>query len=33
MLFSDVAGNKADFRAYVRYYLSDHRPLWMELGV
>jgi hypothetical protein len=19
-----------DFRAYVRYYLSDHRPLWAE---
>ena len=25
--------SQADFRAYVRYYLSDHRPLWMELGM
>ena len=23
----------ADFRKYVRYYLSDHRPMWMELGL
>jgi endonuclease/exonuclease/phosphatase family metal-dependent hydrolase len=21
-----------DFRGYLRYYLSDHRPLWMELA-
>lgn len=32
-LWDDPARSKADFRAYVRYYLSDHRPLWMELGV
>ena len=32
-LWEDPARSPADFRAYVRYYLSDHRPLWMELGV
>lgn len=32
-LWDDPARSKADFRACVRYYLSDHRPLWMELGV
>lgn len=32
-LWNDPARSRADFRAYVRYYLSDHRPLWMELGV
>jgi len=21
------------FQGYVRYYLSDHRPMWVELGV
>ena len=21
-----------NFRAYLRYYLSDHRPLWMQLN-
>ncbi len=25
--------NKANFRAYVRYYLSDHRPMWIQLSV
>jgi hypothetical protein len=27
-------GTKAEaskFRSYVRYYLSDHRPLWAQL--
>jgi hypothetical protein len=24
---------KADFNQYMRYYFSDHRPLWMELSV
>ena len=24
---------KADYDRYVRYYISDHRPLWMELAV
>ena len=23
----------AQFRAYVRYYLSDHRPLWAEFAI
>jgi hypothetical protein len=22
--------SKADFKAYVRYHLSDHRPLWAQ---
>jgi endonuclease/exonuclease/phosphatase family metal-dependent hydrolase len=25
--------SEAEYRAYVRYYISDHRPLWMELAV
>lgn len=24
---------KADFKKYLKYYLSDHRPLWMELKI
>lgn len=24
--------NKADFNAYLRYYLSDHRPMWIRLN-
>jgi endonuclease/exonuclease/phosphatase family metal-dependent hydrolase len=24
---------KTDFKAYLRYYISDHRPLWMELAL
>jgi endonuclease/exonuclease/phosphatase family metal-dependent hydrolase len=32
-LWNDSARTKADFDAYTRYYMSDHRPLWMELGV
>jgi endonuclease/exonuclease/phosphatase family metal-dependent hydrolase len=24
---------KKDFNAYCRYYISDHRPLWFQLGV
>lgn len=23
--------SKKDFKAYLRYYISDHRPLWMQL--
>jgi hypothetical protein len=35
-VFRDLWGNgtKAEaskFRSYVRYYLSDHRPLWAQL--
>jgi len=25
--------SKKDYDAYLRYYISDHRPLWMELAV
>ena len=28
----DARGEK-DFKAYVKYYLSDHRPMWMEFRV
>lgn len=28
-LWDDPARTEAQFRTYVRYYLSDHRPLWM----
>ncbi|MGI8622607.1 MAG: endonuclease/exonuclease/phosphatase family protein, partial [Solirubrobacteraceae bacterium] len=33
--FADIYKNKtaAEFRAYIRYYLSDHRPMWMELSI
>lgn len=23
--------NEADFKAYLRYYMSDHRPMWVQL--
>lgn len=26
-------GDEKQFEGYVRYYLSDHRPMWVELGV
>lgn len=29
-LWNDPKKSKAQFRAYLRYYLSDHRPLWAE---
>ena len=32
-LWDDPKRSEADYRRYVRYYLSDHRPLWMELNV
>ncbi len=25
--------NKANFRAYLRYYISDHRPMWVQLSI
>jgi hypothetical protein len=28
----DARGEK-DFKAYVKYHLSDHRPMWMEFRV
>jgi hypothetical protein len=24
--------NRADFLAYMRYYVSDHRPMWAEFA-
>lgn len=24
--------NAKDFKAYLRYYLSDHRPMWVQLA-
>ncbi|WP_298423240.1 endonuclease/exonuclease/phosphatase family protein [uncultured Kordia sp.] len=32
-IFSELWENVSakDFRAYLRYYISDHRPLWMQL--
>ena len=30
-LWQDGANGK-DFKAYLRYYLSDHRPMWVELA-
>ena len=34
-LFADLYKSKpaADFKSYVRYYISDHRPMWMELNI
>lgn len=34
-LFSDLYTSRtaAEFRAYLRYYISDHRPMWLELDV
>jgi len=33
--FAEIYNNKsaALFRSYIRYYLSDHRPMWMELNI
>jgi len=35
VVFSDLWHNRGqtDFNAYVRYYLSDHRPMWMEFKI
>lgn len=34
-IFPDLYASKtaAEFRAYLRYYMSDHRPMWMELDI
>jgi endonuclease/exonuclease/phosphatase family metal-dependent hydrolase len=32
-LFNDPARTPAQFRSYLRYYLSDHRPLWVEFKI
>ncbi len=33
--FAEIYNTKtaALFRSYIRYYLSDHRPMWMELNI
>lgn len=34
VIFPDLwQKSPANFRAYLRYYLSDHRPMWMQLKV
>ena len=30
-LFNDRT--EAQFRSYLRYYISDHRPIWAELRI
>jgi hypothetical protein len=32
-LWNNPNRSAAQFRAYVRYYLSDHRPLWAEFKI
>ncbi len=33
--FADIYNSrtKAEFKGYIKYYLSDHRPMWMELDI
>lgn len=33
-IFADIYQNKtaAEFKGYIKYYISDHRPMWMELN-
>jgi hypothetical protein len=33
--FAEIYQNKsaAQFKSYLRYYISDHRPMWMELNI
>lgn len=36
VVFPDLwegGANKTNFRAYLRYYLSDHRPMWVQLSI
>jgi endonuclease/exonuclease/phosphatase family metal-dependent hydrolase len=35
IIFADMYKSKttAEFKGYLKYYLSDHRPMWMELDV
>lgn len=35
VLFEDLYKSRsaADFKSYVRYFISDHRPMWMELNL
>jgi hypothetical protein len=32
-IFPDIYANRteAEFKSYLRYYLSDHHPMWLEL--
>lgn len=33
-IFADLyEQNKASFKGYIKYYISDHRPMWIELDV
>ena len=32
-LWGETKAAQARFRSYVRYYLSDHRPLWAAVSV
>jgi len=34
-VFADIwnTKTKTEFRGYVKYYISDHRPMWMELDI
>jgi endonuclease/exonuclease/phosphatase family metal-dependent hydrolase len=32
-LWHDPQRSEADFKAYLRYYMSDHRPLWVEFAI
>jgi endonuclease/exonuclease/phosphatase family metal-dependent hydrolase len=32
-LWNDPNRTKGEFKAYVRYYISDHRPLWAEFRI
>jgi hypothetical protein len=25
--------NMKDFKTYLRYYISDHRPMWVQLSI
>ncbi len=33
--FADIYNNKsaAQFKAYIKYFISDHRPMWMEINI
>lgn len=35
IIFSDLyqQGTATQFKQYLRYYISDHRPLWIELNL
>ena len=35
ILFADLYNSKTptEFKSYIKYYISDHRPMWMELDI